>query len=202
MSNRKKSLEAMLEALIKNDSEKAAEHLHNYITAKTREIMIGEGDDDSDDDDKEEKSDDDSGSDEKEEKSDDDDSGSDEKEEKSDDDDDDGDSDDDDDDDKDDDDGKPAFLKKKEDVKESKKGFTEAPPGRGSQPMKGLGKGNKFSKYQNPKGTMDEKIKGDSLKGKGSAKGKAFTEKPKSPPQYKDGVDHKAGEIKNRAKAG
>lgn len=199
MSNRKKALEAMLESLIKNDNEGAAGFLHDYITAKTREIMLGEQDDDedeSDDEEKEEESkDDDDG---------DDDSKSDDKDSDDDGDDDDGDDDKDSDDD-DDDDGKPAFLKKKKDkgddkeeVKEGK--FTEKPPGLGKQPMTGKGGGK--VKYGNGPGKMDPSVKGDSLKGKGTKSSKAFRESPKKAPDYKDGVDHKAGGIKNRAKAG
>jgi hypothetical protein len=168
MSNRKKSLEAMLEALIKNNNEDAAEHLHNYITAKTREIMLGEECDDEEDEggdeevEDEDVESDDEGSD---------DEGGDEEVE---------------------DEGG------EEEVTEGK--FTEKPPGLGKQPMSGLGKGNKWEKYQNPRGTQDEKIKGDALKGKGKKETKSFKEKPVSPPEKDGGVDHKSGGIRNRAK--
>lgn len=101
--------------------------------------------------------------------------------------------DDDKDDDKDDDDDK-------EDVKESSKAYTETPPSPGSQDFVGKGS-SKMGKYKLPN-QPDDSIKGDALKGKGSSSSKAFTEKPKNPPEYKDDVDHKAGGVKNRAKAG
>lgn len=82
----------MVESLIKNDSDEAAEHLHTYLQMTAREILLGEAEeceeeDDKDSkkkDDKEDKSDD-KDDDDKEEKDDDkdsDDSDDDDKEEK------------------------------------------------------------------------------------------------------------------------
>lgn len=167
----------MLKSLIKDgtNSEDAVNHFHDAFVSKTRAFVMGESDDDdSDDDDDKDESDDDDKDDDK--------------------DDDDKDDDDKDDDKSDDDDGK------KEDVKEGH--FTEKPPKPGKQPMTGVAGGSKMGKSRLPKGPMDDSIKGDALKGKGTSSSKAFKEKPKKAPDYKDGVDHKAGGIKNRSKAG
>ena len=160
MSRRKKSLETMLESLIKNDNEKAAESLHEYITLKTREIMLGEQFDDEDEDmgDEGDMDDEDMG--------------------------DEGDMDDEDMDD--------------EGITEGK--FTEKPPALGKQPMTGMSGGSKMGKYKLSKDSISSDIKGDSLKNQGRKETKAFKENPKSAPDYKDGVDHKAGARKNRAK--
>ena len=150
----------MLESLIKNDNEKAAESLHEYITLKTREIMLGEQFDDEDEDmgDEGDMDDEDMG--------------------------DEGDMDDEDMDD--------------EGITEGK--FTEKPPALGKQPMTGMSGGSKMSKYKLSKDSISSDIKGDSLKNQGRKETKSFKEKPKSAPDYKDGVDHKAGARKNRAK--
>jgi hypothetical protein len=72
------SIHKMLESLITDDTEAADENLHDYLQAKMRELIIGEGEDcDDDDDDKDDKDsddkDDDKKSDKKKDKKDDDD---------------------------------------------------------------------------------------------------------------------------------
>lgn len=54
---RKEHLKNMLEALIQDDTEAANQHLHNYLSSKTRTWFVGEGHDEEcdDDDDKEKK---------------------------------------------------------------------------------------------------------------------------------------------------
>ena len=181
MSRRKKSLETMLESLIKNDNEKAAESLHEYITLKTREIMLGEQFDDEDEDmgddegdmDDEDMDDEDMG---------DDDMGDDDMG----------------DDDMGDDDMGDDDMDDDEGITEGK--FTEKPPALGKQPMTGMSGGSKMGKYKLSKDSISSDIKGDSLKNQGRKETKAFKENPKSAPDYKDGVDHKAGARKNRAK--
>ena len=42
----------MVESLIKNDSDTAAEHLHTYLQMTAREVLLGEKEDDKKDDDK------------------------------------------------------------------------------------------------------------------------------------------------------
>lgn len=60
---KKELLQAMLEALIKDESEEASSHLHNYLSLKTNNILLGEEDDEEeeekeDDDDKDDDEDD------------------------------------------------------------------------------------------------------------------------------------------------
>lgn len=100
---KKEHLQAMLEALIKDDTDEANKHLHDYLSMKTNEVILGEKDDDKDDSDDDDKKDSD---DDKDDDDDDDDNGDDDK--------------DDDDDDDDDKKGKFPFNKKKgkDDVKE------------------------------------------------------------------------------------
>jgi len=192
MSRRKKSLETMLESLIKNDNEKAAESLHEYITLKTREIMLGEQFDDEDEDmgDEGDMDDEDMGDEgDMDDEDMDDDEGDMDDEDMDDEDMDDEDMDDEDMDDEDMDD---------EGITEGK--FTEKPPALGKQPMTGMSGGSKMGKYKLSKDSISSDIKGDSLKNQGRKETKAFKENPKSAPDYKDGVDHKAGARKNRAK--
>jgi hypothetical protein len=190
----------MLESLIKNDNEKAAESLHEYITLKTREIMLGEqfddededmGDDDMDDedmgDDEGDMCDDDMG---------DDDMGDDDMDDED-------MGDDMDDEDMDDDEGDMGDEDMGDDMDDegiTEGKFTEKPPALGKQPMTGMSGGSKMSKYKLSKDSISSDIKGDSLKNQGRKETKAFKEKPKSAPDYKDGVDHKAGARKNRSK--
>lgn len=55
--DKKESLHKMLEAIVKGDSDEAAQHLHAYLNVKTREILMGESDHDEDEDEDEEKKD-------------------------------------------------------------------------------------------------------------------------------------------------
>jgi hypothetical protein len=178
----------MLESLIKNDNEKAAESLHEYITLKTREIMLGEQFDDEDEDMGDEEGDmDDEDMGDEEGDVDDEDMGDDEEGDMDDEDmgDEEGDMDDED-------------MDDEDEITEGK--FTEKPPVPGKQPMTGMSGGSKMSKYKLSKDSISSDIKGDSLKNQGRKETKAFKEKPKSAPDYKDGVDHKAGARKNRSK--
>jgi hypothetical protein len=172
----------MLESLIKNDNEKAAESLHEYITLKTREIMLGEQFDDEDEDMGDDDMDDDMGDEDMDDEDmDDEDMGDDDM----------------DDDDMDDED-MGDDMDDDEGITEGK--FTEKPPVPGKQPMTGMSGGSMMSKYKLSKDSISSDIKGDSLKNQGRKETKAFKEKPKSAPDYKDGVDHKAGARKNRSK--
>ena len=49
------AVHAMVESLVKSDSDAAAEHLHTYLQLTAREILLGEKADDKDDDDKDDK---------------------------------------------------------------------------------------------------------------------------------------------------
>jgi len=62
--NKKEALHKMLEAIVKGETDEAAQHLHSYLNVKTREILMGE----SDHEDEDEKDEDESDEDEKDEK--------------------------------------------------------------------------------------------------------------------------------------
>jgi hypothetical protein len=56
--DKKEALHKMLEAIVKGDSDEAAQHLHSYLNVKTREILMGESEhEDDEEDEKEEKED-------------------------------------------------------------------------------------------------------------------------------------------------